>query len=473
MQRMGEEQSKATPGHQAGSRGPKKPRAGSGESHFLPVEVPPSKSLLQRALLAAAWAGGVTRVQFPGDPGRPGAQGADSADLILALGALGQQIHPSDSDPGQWDVLAPGFRELGDCTVALGESATAARILTGALAFAGRAGSRRTLGVSGTLALRHSPALLASLRRAGCEIEVPGPGTWPLQITSVEMPGELVLENPVSSQEISALLYALAFQGGGRLTVVGDIPSAPYVDMTLAVLAGFGREFRIEGDATFVIGPDTHGALQESRSIAIEADASSAAVAWVAGILGGRSVGVLGLPEESCQGDARLLDFLEGVGVSVGRGADSGWWASGVPNRGLDLDLADCPDLAPPLVALAMGLALGHFGQAHSSRLTGLGTLQGKESPRLEVLGQALVRVGCPATWTSDTLNTPTGNAVSTPIELDPMGDHRMAFAFALMGLVVPTIHILGKDCVSKSWPGFWTAMANTLGNGRDPSASM
>ncbi|MDF1837262.1 MAG: hypothetical protein P1V35_05295 [Planctomycetota bacterium] len=422
--------------------------------------MPISKSLLQRALLGAAWVGGPVRLDFPVDPGVPGSQGADVAGLILALGALGLEIHPGPAHSNHWDLVAPGFGVLGHTTVALGESGTAARICTAALAFAGASDSRRNLAVSGTLQHRVSPPLMAALERSGCRVFAPGPGTWPLEVTSVPMPKELVIEDPVSSQEVSALLYALAFGGGGRLVVDGPIPSEPYVQMTIGTLAAFGCPIRMGGNSVFECDPRESTARP---NLQIESDASSAAVVWVGGVLSGREVSVIGIPERSCQGDVSMLDILTQLGVGVRFEASSGWSVGGIPDRGVQVDLKNAPDLAPPLVALAAGLALGHFGGSHSSRITGLGTLQGKESPRLQVLGQALVDIGIPAEWTEDSLQIPKGRAVSTPVELDARGDHRMAFAFALMSLVVPSIDVVDRGCVSKSWPRFWEDMSDIL----------
>ncbi|MCA9000630.1 MAG: hypothetical protein KDB61_01815, partial [Planctomycetes bacterium] len=134
------------------------------------------------------------------------------------------------------------------------------------------------------------------------------------------------------------------------------------------------------------------------------------------------------------------------------------------PLRGWHADLGDTPDLAPPLVALAGALALGHFGQPVGSRFSGLGTLQGKESPRLEVLTDGLRRLGLSANFGEDWIEIPAADARVRELGLDPVvldaaGDHRMAFAFGLLSLVRPSIRVLGPDCVAKSWPGFWSEL--------------
>jgi 3-phosphoshikimate 1-carboxyvinyltransferase len=117
------------------------------------------------------------------------------------------------------------------------------------------------------------------------------------------------------------------------------------------------------------------------------------------------------------------------------------------------LDLAGEPDLAPVLAAVAAGAARRHGA---SSVLSGLGTLPGKESDRLGGLAAALARLGFAVEAGSDALAIAPGSRPAGPHLLDPRGDHRMAFAFALLGLVVPGVLVRDPGCVAKSWTGFW-----------------
>ncbi|MCA9001582.1 MAG: hypothetical protein KDB61_06645, partial [Planctomycetes bacterium] len=283
-----------------------------------------SKSWLQRALLAGAWAGGRSRLAAPIDLGIPGSQGQDVADWILALGALGLCVLPDAESGGrQWILEGAGFDGLPHCTVALGESGTAARLATALLAYAGQPGHNRRLGVSGTLLQRRSPALVACLREHGISVRTAGPGTWPLEVVSGELPAALVLRDPGSSQEVSALLFAIAFEGGRELRVEGPIPSRPYVDMTLAVLAGWGVAFDVQEGCTtrFVRGT---GAPAPPDVFPLECDASSAAVAWAGGLLAGIPVRVGGIPKSSLQGDLAMVEHLAKVGVAVDFDRDGG-----------------------------------------------------------------------------------------------------------------------------------------------------
>ena len=437
-----------------------------------PVAVPSSKSVASRALVCAALARGCT-----GLVGLPG--GDDVRHLVVALRALGARISsPSpERGPGR-DVLEvqgvpPGPRsglgrsalasEADDLELSAGESGTGARLLAALLALAARPGSTAQLRVEGSMARRSSPALLRALRGAGAGIEPAarpweGENPWPLRITAAEPPARVELSDPGSSQEVSALLLALAARPDPlELVVAGPIPSRPYVDLTIHVLAGFDvavgesgsgerRRFRVPGPLRPPDGP-----------LEIEPDASAAAVALAAGCLSGGEARVEGLDRASPQGDVAVLDHLAAFGCAAGV-ADGGLFARGRPTRGATLDLVGEPDLAPVLAAVAAAAALDGRG---ASRLQGLGTLPGKESPRIAVLARGLEALGLTVAEGPNSLavGPPAGDAgapASAPLELDARGDHRMAFAFALLGLLRPGVAVRDPGCVAKSWPSFW-----------------
>ena len=117
----------------------------------------------------------------------------------------------------------------------------------------------------------------------------------------------------------------------------------------------------------------------------------------------------------------------------------------------------------PVLAAVAAGAAL--VDPVGTSELTGLGTLPGKESSRIETLAQGLRAAGWHAEAGAERLRIAAGEyragpVVPADVELDPRGDHRMAFAFALLGLVRPGVLVREPECVAKSWPSFWKDLA-------------
>ncbi len=109
---------------------------------------------------------------------------------------------------------------------------------------------------------------------------------------------------------------------------------------------------------------------------------------------------------------------------------------------------------------IAAVAAAAAMNSGSSSRLTGLSTLPGKESSRIEVLARGLVACGFSAHAGRDFLEIGPGLGVRGEVVLDPAGDHRMAFAFALLGLVVDGVRVADPGCVAKSWPSFWDDLA-------------
>ncbi|TAJ18261.1 MAG: 3-phosphoshikimate 1-carboxyvinyltransferase, partial [Planctomycetota bacterium] len=268
---------------------------------------------------------------------------------------------------------------------------------------------------------------------------------------------------PVSSQELSALLIALAaFPGHNRVRVRGALPSAPYVALTRACVEPFGASIEVAaedgGDVYEVHGP----LLAPAQPLAVEPDASAAAVALAAVAIGGGAGRVDGLTEHSAQGDRRFVEHARAFGCAAGFDA-AGAWIEGAPTRGARLDLAGEPDLAPVAASLAAAVALrARERELGTSLLTGLATLRGKESDRIACLARGLARLGLSVGHGPDFLRIAPGDAAASSDArvLDPLGDHRMAFAFALCSLAAPRVYVADPGCVSKSWPSFWRDLA-------------
>jgi 3-phosphoshikimate 1-carboxyvinyltransferase len=411
--------------------------------------VPGSKSIAQRALVCAALADGRSRlVRVP-----PGSDVVDVCAALERAGTLLERLAPAavvvqGRPPGRTSAWSEG-RALD-----AGESGTGARLLAGALGLCARAGTRWELGARGTLAARKSAPLFAALAHAGVAIEWLGPEHgWPVRLTSIGPPSDLLLERPISSQEASALALACsAWPDEIRIAIEGEIPSRPYLDMTLGILRTFGARVEETREGARVVLTVQGPLCPPEEPLEIEPDASAAAVALAAACLTGGDVRVSGFGTPSLQGDVRIAEHLRAFGVAAG--FDGGvLWSRGRATRGARIDLSGEPDLAPPLAAVAAAVAL-EVGE--SSELSGLGTLPGKESSRIAVLAEGLERIGVRARSSSERLSIAPGSRREGELVLDPRGDHRMAFAFALLGLLVPGVRVRGPGCVAKSWPGFW-----------------
>jgi 3-phosphoshikimate 1-carboxyvinyltransferase len=431
------------------------------------LTVPGSKSLAQRALVCAGLCGGTTRIV--------GLSTGDDVRAALELvEACGARVERASAMPAAVAIagVPPGPHRGWQPRDALdvGESGTLARLATAALALCGHAGRAYEIRARGSLQKRSSRALFAALARAGVVLESVDAAAlepaerWPVRVQPIGPPSELEIVAPRSSQEVSALLVALAaYPDEIALRVRGEIPSRPYLEMTLHVLREFGvamaRSRASDGESFDVRGP----LRAPATPFAIEPDASSAAVALALACLSNGAIEVPGLDRRSCQGDVRILDHLAHFGCHT-RADGAGLHAAGSPSRGAEIDLAGEPDLAPVLAAIGACVArrvqIGAIEGAGVTRLTGLDTLPGKESSRIAVLGEGLQAIGLEVDVTDRALAIAPGARSAADergaIVLDPRGDHRMAFAFALLGLVRPGVFVRDAQCVAKSWPRFW-----------------
>jgi 3-phosphoshikimate 1-carboxyvinyltransferase len=411
------------------------------------ASVPGSKSIALRALvLGARFPGEAVVVNLPdGDDVRAG------IELARALGARLRHGW------GRGTIAVAGRTAEAERRPALdpGESGTLARFATAIAAL--EPGFLRVEG-SGTLLRRTSEPLLAALERAGASFRPEGTGTWPLAIEATRTePEVLELVDPVSSQEVSALLLAaVGLAHPPRVLVHGRIPSRSYLAITADVLA----RFHIGLDERVLDGRTTEFRFVEKGArgpvlLLVEPDASLAAVALAAACLSDDEARVEGFEPESPQGDLAIVKHLVAFGCEAERERDA-LVARGRPRRAAALDLAPTPDLAPVLVAIAAAAA---DACGEPSELHGLATLARKESDRIQVLARGLAVAGWSVAPTADALTIgprPPRAGAYRPVLLDPAGDHRMAFAFALLGLVREGVRVSDPGCVSKTWPSFW-----------------
>jgi 3-phosphoshikimate 1-carboxyvinyltransferase len=424
-------------------------------SHLdLRLEAPPSKSVTQRALIAASLADGVSRLRRPllGDDGRR---------MVAALGACGIAARvEGERDASVVEVVGrPRVRPPGGLTLDIGNAGTAMRFLAARLAV-----GPVPVVIDGSPRMRERPIedLLAALRVLGAEaLSLGGNGCPPVRVGGRGMAGGTVrIAGARSSQFVSALLLAApAAEQGVAVAIDGDLVSRPYVDLTLDVMRAFGAH-PVSGppgraDLEFALPP---GERYRPVDLRIEGDWSSASYWFAAAALVPGRVRVDGLLAASAQGDARFLDVLEAMGCHVTRAGGPVVVEGPETLRGVTADLCDMPDVAPSLAVTAL------FAR-DPTRIVGVPHLRLKESDRIAVLCEAIRGLGGDAEPLEDGLlvrpRTLAGGAV------DPRGDHRMAMAFAVAGLRLPGVTILDPGCVEKSYPDFWGDL--TLATGEAP----
>ncbi|MHB8788839.1 MAG: 3-phosphoshikimate 1-carboxyvinyltransferase [Desulfobulbaceae bacterium] len=404
------------------------------------VEVPGSKSITQRALIAAALAEGDSVLIGP-------LASEDTSYTMTALRAMGIAI--DDSDPGRWLVRGTGgvIREP-EQDIFLGNNGTATRFLTSVAAL-----GHGRFRITGDKRMEERPIapLMEALR--GWQVEVRSEadnGCPPLTIDAAGIKGgRTVLPEGKSSQYLSSLLLVAPYASRqAELEVRGEVLSRPYVEMTLAVMADFGIRVEAVPSLHFFRIPQGRYAGREYQ---IEGDASGASYFWAAAAVTGGRVTVANVPVPSLQGDAHLVPLLARMGCTVHQ-AGQGITVQG-PARlmAIEADMGDMPDVAPTLAVVAA------FAEG-TTVISNIAHLRIKECDRVSAMVTELRKMGAEVEEEPDRMLIH-GRAGGTNLHgavIETYHDHRIAMCFAVAGLRVPGVEITGEECVAKSFPDFW-----------------
>jgi 3-phosphoshikimate 1-carboxyvinyltransferase len=411
------------------------------------VRVPGSKSLTNRALLLSALAAGPTTLTNA-------LASDDSQRFSESLQRLGFSVSQATGVRDQGSgVTVHGQGGLIPATRAelfVGNAGTAARFLTALLTL-----GHGEYAVDGDARMRERPIgdLLAALRQLGVDIEPQSPLsnlTLPIVVRANGLPGgKTTVAGNISSQFLSGLLMVAPYARGPlTIEVTGELNSKPYVEMTLALMRDFGVQVEHANLQTFILQPQRYRAHAE---YAIESDASAASYFFAAPAVCGGSVRVENISRRSKQGDVAFLDVLAQMGCTVTEGED--WIAVTGPDslRGVTVDMRDIPDTAQTLAVIAPFAA-------SSTTIRGIASARLKETDRVAALCTELARLGVNVEEYPDGLKIyPTRNL--HPATIRTYNDHRMAMAFALVGLRAPGVQIENPGCVSKTFPNYFEVL--------------
>jgi 3-phosphoshikimate 1-carboxyvinyltransferase len=392
------------------------------------ITAPPSKSYAQRALAGALLAKGTSVIRNP----------SRSDDAQAAIGII-RQLGAIVDDQGDQLVIRGGFDPIGqklDC----GEAGLSLRMFSPIAALADQT---MLMNGSGSLLKRPVQMITEALNQLGCRCQSQD-GYLPVWVKGPLKSGKAVVDGSVSSQLLTGMLMALPVVRGESQIEVANLQSIPYIDMTINILKQFDISVTHDRYEVFHIpGKQKY----RPATIQVEGDWSGAAFLLVAGALGG-SVTVKGLQADSLQADRQILKALAFAGAHAETGTNEVTVSHG-ELRAFDFDAGHCPDLFPPLVALA--------AHCHGvSRIEGVGRLVHKESNRAKVLQEEFHKLGISIRIDGGNLYV-TGPSLMKNGEVDSHGDHRIAMAAATVATVSRTpVKILGAECVAKSYPGFY-----------------
>ncbi|MFD4507877.1 3-phosphoshikimate 1-carboxyvinyltransferase [Streptomyces sp. NPDC058457] len=398
------------------------------------VAIPGSKSVTARALFLAAAADGVTTLVRP-------LRSDDTEGFAEGLARLGYRVGRT---PDTWQVDGrPQGPALPEAEVYCRDGATTARFLP-TLAAAGH-GSYR-FDASEQMRRRPLAPLTRALRDLGVDLRhEEAEGHHPLRIEAAGVEGgEVTLDAGQSSQYLTALLLLGPLTRKGLRIRVTDLVSAPYVEITIAMMRSFGVAVAREGDV-FVVPSGGYRAT----TYAIEPDASTASYFFAAAAVTGREVTVPGLGRGALQGDLGFVDVLRRMGADVEIAEGSTTVRGTGTLRGLTVAMRDISDTMPTLAAIAP-FANGPV------RIEDVANTRVKECDRLDACAENLRRLGIEVATGEDWIEIRPGTPA--PAGIKTFGDHRIVMSFAVTGLRTPGISFDDPGCVKKTFPGFHEA---------------
>ena len=244
--------------------------------------------------------------------------------------------------------------------------------------------------------------------------------------------GVFIVPGNVSSQFVSGLLFSLPLlPGDSEIRLTETVESRPYIDLTLDALRRFGVSAFWRDDRTLAIPGRQRYQPVEMR---VEGDWSNAAF-WFALQSFGHAVSVSGLNERSLQGDRLCVEFLRRIRQGQA-----------------PIDLADCPDLGPVLMAAAA--LCGNGGV-----FTGTRRLKIKESDRGAAMAEELGKCGIKTAVSENRIEIFAGTPTAPKTPVCAHEDHRIVMALSLL-LLQTGGEIAGAEAVNKSYPDFFSQLA-------------
>jgi 3-phosphoshikimate 1-carboxyvinyltransferase len=405
------------------------------------VRVPGSKSITNRALIAAGLASGRSVLS--------GALFSDDTDaMISCLFELGIAVEADQSAHTISVEGCGGVIPASAASLSVRQSGTTARFIVPLVALGS---GRFVVDAHSQMRGRPMAELAEALRYQGVCLETADQDRLPFVISSRGQAGsgELEVRGDQSSQFLSGLLLSAPYSPDGlALKVIGELISRPYVDMTCRVMEAFGVVVA-NPDRSFFVVPAVH---YQATNYAIEPDASAASYFFGLAAITGGSITVRGLGSESMQGDMRFVADLQRMGCVVDQTPTS-TTVTGPPIgslRGGTFDMGEHSDTAPTMAAVAV------FANEPVT-VTNIGFIRHKESDRVGGVVKELQRCGVTARENDDGFTVIPSEPIAATIET--YDDHRMAMAFSLLGCRVSGIQIANPGCVAKTFPEFFDVL--------------
>ena len=411
------------------------------------IQAATSKSSMQRACAAALLTRGVTIIKNPGNSNDDRA----ALGVIRGLGAYVEQLQD-----GSLKITSNGVNpDAGE--VNCGESGLGIRMFTPLVALSNKT---ITINGEGSLLTRPMDFFDTVLPQLGVDIES-NKGKLPLKVKGPLKPAAIEVDGSLSSQFLTGLLFAYAASGASDVALaVKDLTSKPYIDLTLQVMKHFGwdvenRDYKEFYFPEAVVDQSSHQAVKKTsptgggleRAYTVEGDWSGAAFLLVAGAIAG-DITVKGLDVFSTQADKAILQALMSCEAKISVQAEQ-IEIGPAKLKAFHFNATECPDLFPPLVALA-SYCEGKTVIEGATRLTH------KESNRALTLQQEFGKMGIQIDLQDDLMIIHGGTGVKGAVT-HSHHDHRIAMACAVAGLKATGVTVIEEaQAINKSYPDFY-----------------
>lgn len=404
------------------------------------IRPPGSKSITNRALICAAAARDKSVL-------RNALDSEDTQVMVTALNQLGLDV--------RWEgpnlLVDGGVKRIKEpeSEIFVANSGTTIRFL-GAL-LAGVGGTFRLNGVA-RMEERPIKDLVDALRQLGVDAKCSETGCPPLWFDSHGFHhSNCKIKGDISSQYLSGLLMAAPLASNAlSISVVGDLVSVPYIDITLEVMNAFGVSVRCDQYREFMI-PAT--STYRGTVYDIEPDASAASYFFALAAITQGEITVSGLGKNAIQGDIAFVECLEAMGCEV-EYTESSITVIGKPLKGIDVDMNAISDTVPTLGVVAL------FANG-TTNIRNVEHVRHKETDRITDLARELIKLG------ADVDERPDGLSI-TPVqmnaaEIETYNDHRMAMSFAIAGTMIDGVTIHDPACCEKTYPKFFDDLGELL----------
>ena len=402
------------------------------------VDIPGSKSVANRAMIIAAQAEGQTVLKNM-------LFSDDTRYMIESLRKLGHKI---DVDEKTQTVIVNSLKkdEIPTEELFVGNAGTAMRFLPTYIAT-----KKGTAILTGIDRMKERPIkdLVNALRQINIDISyVENEGFPPIKINANGLNGgEIVIKGDKSSQYLTSLLLSAPYAKEDiKITIEGSLVSIPYVDITLTMMKDFGVEVINNDYKEFIIKSNQ---TYKGREYVVEGDCSSASYYFAMAAITNSTVKVNNIKENSMQGDIKLLEVLEKMGVTVEFGENYVIVKGTDKLKGITVDMHHMSDVAQTLSVVAM------FAEG-KTEIQNVYNMRIKETDRIKAVYNELTKLGAKVEELHDGLIIYPAEKYNEGVLIDTYDDHRMAMSFSLVGLRVPGTTINDPGCVAKTFPNYF-----------------